>query len=70
MKIKIFENPFPPYGGFQIFDMIFTSHITPHHTTLGNEYVMPKNLAPLKRGAISVFLWECVTYEYIKRRME
>ncbi len=39
MKMKIFENSFPPYEDLQdlqILGMLFTSHITPHNT-LGNE---------------------------------
>jgi hypothetical protein len=28
--------------------------------------IMPKSLATIKRGAISLFLWEFVIYEYIR----
>jgi hypothetical protein len=44
MEMKIFENTFPPYEDLQILGILFTSYIT-LHTTLGNEYIMPKTLA-------------------------
>jgi hypothetical protein len=37
MEMKIFDTTFPPYEDLKILGMLFTSHITPHTTTLGNE---------------------------------
>ncbi len=42
--MKIFENTFPPHEDLQIHGILFKSYKNPH-TTLGNEYVMPKTLA-------------------------